>query len=324
MVIKSAVSLLILSLFPLSAAVSYTYDATGRLMKVDYGSGGSISYTYDNAGNVTSRVAQAASSSSTITSVNTAGSPASAGIAQNTWIEIHGNNLVPATTAASGVIWSSAPSFAQGLLPTQLNGISVTVNGKSAYVYFFCSAATDPSCASDQINVLTPLDSTVGGVPIIVTSGSTSSAPYTATMQTVVPSFLLFSAQGYIAATHLNNNGCAASGLIECYVGPASLYPGDSVPAAPGETIVAYGVGFGLPATPLTPGSSTQTGPLPSLPSCKIGGSPAVLEFAGVISPGLYQFNITVPSDAPGTNDSISCIYSSATTPAGDLVTVQP
>jgi uncharacterized protein (TIGR03437 family) len=249
-----------------------------------------------------------------ITSVNTSGSLAPAGIAQNTWIEIHGTNLAPTTTAASGVLWNSAPSFAQGQMPTSLNGISVTVNGKPAYVYFYCSAATDTSCATDQINVLTPLDSTTGNVAIVVTTASGPSAPYTALMQTVVPSFLLFSAKGYIAATHLDYS----------LIGPATLYPGSSTPSKPSETIVVYAVGLGLPSTPLTAGSQIQTGALPTLPSCKIGGNPAAVGFAGLISPGLYQLNITVPSNAGGGDNSIACVYNSAITPAGDLLTTSP
>jgi uncharacterized protein (TIGR03437 family) len=131
-------------------------------------------------------------------------------------------------------------------------------------------------------------------------------------MQTVVPSFLRFTAQGYIAATHLNYT----------LIGPAALYPGASTPAAPGETIAAYAVGFGLPATALTSGSSSQVGALASLPSCTVGGSPATVGFAGLISPGLYQLNITVPSNAVTDDDAISCTYNGATTPAGDLLTV--
>ena len=44
--------------------------------------------------------------------------------------------------------WSNAPEFASGRMPTQLAGVSVTVNGRPAYVYFVSPA---------QINVLTPL-----------------------------------------------------------------------------------------------------------------------------------------------------------------------
>jgi uncharacterized protein (TIGR03437 family) len=247
-----------------------------------------------------------------ITSVNTAGSPSSAGIAQNTWVEIHGTCLVPGTTPASGVIWNSAPSFLQGQMPTSLNGISVTVNGKAAYIYFYCSASSDPACATDQINVLTPLDPTLGNVEIVATSSGTSTPAFTAAMHTVVPSFLLFSAQGYIAATHLNFS----------LLGPATLYPGLSTPAAPGETIVAYAVGLGLPTTTLTPGSAIQTGPLQSLPICVIGSYPAVVGFAGLISPGLYQLNITVPASAAAVDNPIVCRYGGSGTPVGDLVSV--
>jgi uncharacterized protein (TIGR03437 family) len=298
----------------LSFAANYTYDSAGRLIRIDYGSAGSIIYTYDGAGNLIGRSVQSNSPAGTITSINTAGSAASAGIAQNTWVEIHGTNLVPASTVSTGVTWSNAPDFAQGRLPTQLNGISVMVNGKSAYIYFYCSAATDPGCATDQINALTPLDSTTGPVQVVVTNGTTPTTPFTATMQTVVPSFLLFSPLGYVAATHLNFS----------LIGPPTLFPGASTPAAPGEIVVVYGVGFGLPSATVTSGSSTQTGSLPSLPSCSIGGAPATVGFAGVISPGLYQLNITVPTTAQAADDAISCAYSGATTPAGDLLTVHP
>jgi uncharacterized protein (TIGR03437 family) len=295
------------------AQSTYTYDSGGHLTRINYGAAGSVVYSYDAAGHLTGRTL-AGAGISTITTVNTAGSPASAGIAQNAWIEIHGTSLVPSNTASSGVIWNNAPDFQQGRLPTQLGGVSVTVNGKSAYIYFFCSAATDPSCATDQINALTPLDSTLGSVPVVVTSSSAISKPYNATMNAVAPSFLLFSAQGYIAATHTNFN----------LIGPTTLYPGASTPAAPGETIVAYAVGFGLPATPISPGSSGQSGAVPSLPVCKIGGIASAVGFAGLISPGLYQLNITVPTNAATGDDSISCAYGGATTPAGDLLTVHP
>lgn len=85
------------------------------------------------------------------------------------FIEIKGIDLVPATSPR-GVIWSKAPEFASGRMPTQLAGISVTVNKKPTYLYFYCSAVTDPACATDQINVLTTLDATVGEVQVVVTN----------------------------------------------------------------------------------------------------------------------------------------------------------
>jgi len=255
--------------------------------------------------------AAALTSGPTVYSVSTA--YGGAGIAQNTFIVIKGANLVPATTAASGAIWSTAPSFASGLMPTQLNGISVTVNNKPAFVYFYCSAQTDPDCFEDQLNILTPLDNTVGPVPVVVTNGTVSAPAFTASMQAAAPSFLLFSTAGYVAATHLNGS----------LIGPTNLYPGYSTPASPGELIVLYTVGFGLPSSTLVNGSSTQVGSLPVLPVCTVGGTPASLSFAGLISPGLYQLNLTVPASAASGDNLIACIYNGFATPAGDLLTVQ-
>jgi uncharacterized protein (TIGR03437 family) len=198
-------------------------------------------------------------------------------------------------------------------MPTELNGVSVTVNSKPAFVYFYCSAATDESCSQDQLNILTPLDNTTGPVPIVVTSGTVSSPPFMANLQAVAPSFLLFSPAGYVAATHANG------GLL----GPTTLYPGSSTPASPGEDVVLYAVGFGLPSTPLVNGSSTQSGSLPVLPVCTLGGNSAALSFAGLISPGLYQLNLRVPPSAASGNNPLSCSYRGATTAPGALITVQ-
>ncbi len=294
------------------AAINYSYDAAGRLIKVDYGNGSTILYSYDKNGNLTSRSVQTSvGAAPAITSASTAF--AGSDIAQNTWIVIKGSNLVPATTPPAGVVWSSAPSFATGQLPTQLGGISVSVNRKAAFIYFFCSAATSTVCTSDQINALTPLDSTTGPVPVVVSNNNAPSAPFTANMKTIAPSFLLFSAAGYVVATHTNGS----------LLGPASLYPGSSTPAKPNEPVVVYGVGFGLPTGAIANGSSTQTGPLPSLPVCQIGGNAAAVGFAGLISPGLYQLNLTVPGATPNGDNPIGCTYGASSTPSGDLITVQ-
>ncbi len=235
-------------------------------------------------------------------------------IAQNAFIVIKGTNLVPVgTTPSTGVNWNSAPSFASGQMPTQLNTVTVTVNGKPAFVYFYCSSATYPGCTQDQLNVLTPLDNTVGPVKVMVTSATGTTSPFTVNMQAVSPSFLLISTAGYVTATHSNYS----------LVGPTSLYPGYSTPAAKGEEIEIYAVGFGLPSNTLTNGSAMQSGALPTLPVCTVGGLPASLAFAGLISPGLYQLNLTIPAGAPSGDNLLSCSYGGFSTPAGDLITVQ-
>src|SRR6185503_18101852 len=95
------------------------------------------------------------------------------------------------------------------------------------------------------------------------------------------------------------------------YVGPTSLSsPGfPFLPAQPGDTIAIYAFGFGLPSTPLVNGSASQSGELPSKPVIQIGGVPATISFAGVISPGLYQFNVIVPSTVPNGDNLVTCTY---------------
>jgi hypothetical protein len=104
-----------------------------------------------------------------------------------------------------------------------------------------------------------------------------------------------------------------------------------TTPAKGGETILAFAVGCGLPTTALVPGSSTQLGPLPQTqnpPStqCFIGMTPAGVAAATLISPGLYQFNLVVPSNASHGDNLIYCSYTrpgfSFFTPPRNLITV--
>ena len=53
----------------------------------------------------------------------------------------------------------------------------------------------------------------------------------------------------------------------------------------------------------------TQTGVLPTQPAVKIGGIPAAVQYAGVVTPGLYQINVTVPPSAPAGDASLAIAY---------------
>ena len=63
--------ILLLVSWPALSAVNYSYDASGRLIKVDYGNGTAITYTYDPAGNILSKNIAAASPNLTITKTHT-------------------------------------------------------------------------------------------------------------------------------------------------------------------------------------------------------------------------------------------------------------
>ena len=237
-------------------------------------------------------------------------------IAQNSWVEIRGTNLVPEGIPGSGLDWSGAPEFSSGRLPESLPELPITVavNGRPAYVYFVCRAAASSRCAMDQMNVLTPLDDALGVVPVVVTAGGVSSEPFMVKLRAAAPGFPLVGGTKYLVATHADYS----------LVGPRSLStPGYRfAPASPGEIITMYGFGFGLPTTPLTPGSSSQSGSLPIPPTVEIGGVPASVIFAGVVSPGLYQLNVRVPDTLEEGDHSFRCIYAGFISAAGPLVAV--
>jgi uncharacterized protein (TIGR03437 family) len=225
-------------------------------------------------------------------------------IAQNAWTEIYGANLAP-SSAASGLTWSTAPSFASGVMPTSLDGVSVTVNGIPAYIYYI---------SPTQINVLTPLDSTVGPVAVVVNNGTTTTAAYTANLQAVSPGFLRFGDFIHIVAQHADWT----------FVGPVSLsVPGYTfTPAVPGEVIVLYGDGFGLPVTTLTAGSMYQSGALPEYPQITIGGVASTVQYAAVISPGLYQINVLVPTVPSSGDNQVIATYGGVSSPTGAMIPV--
>jgi len=117
----------------------------------------------------------------------------------------------------------------------------------------------------------------------------------------------------YIAALHANGT----------VIGPPSLFPGLSTPAQAGEIIQIYADGFGPTSAPVVPGSPQQSGTLPVLPVFTIGGTQANVIYAGLVSAGLYQFNVQIPANAASGDNSITATYAGLTTQAGTLVTVQ-
>lgn len=221
-------------------------------------------------------------------------------IAPNTWVEIKGSDL---SLTGHTRIWK-ASDFTGGKLPDELDGVNVTVNGKSAYVYYI---------SPTQVNVLTPPDAMSGPVAVQVTNNGVATASSTVQAQALAPSLFVFGGGPYVAAVHLNG------GLI----GPASLYPGATTPAKPGETVVLYGNGFGPVSQAVVSGSATQSGTLPQTPDVGIGGASAVVQFAGLVAPGEYQFNVVVPVGVADGDQKITVTYGGASTQAGTVITVQ-
>jgi uncharacterized protein (TIGR03437 family) len=222
-------------------------------------------------------------------------------IAPNTWVEIKGANLAPAGDSRS---WQGS-DFVGGKMPVQLDGVGATVNGKAAYVEYV---------SPTQLNILTPPDAMLGAVMVQVTNNGTASAAFTAQSLAESPSFFVLGGGPYVAATHANGS----------LLGPASLYPGSTTPAKPGEEIVIYANGFGPTSPAAVSGSATQSGTLSPPPAIAIGGVAASVVFAGLNgTPGEFQFNAIVPASLANGDQPITTTYNGLTTQAGILIAVQ-
>jgi uncharacterized protein (TIGR03437 family) len=195
--------------------------------------------------------------------------------------------------------------LANGQLPVQLDGVSVTMDGKPAYIYY-----VSPS----QIDVIAPPDSNTDSAQVVVTNTGVASAPATVPLQTAAPAF--FSAGKYVIATHANGS----------LVGPANVLPG-ATPAVPGEVIVVYGTGFG-PTSPAVDGLVLSSpANLAAAPAITIGGGTATVQFAGLSAAGLDQINLTIPALPAGSTGTIDLPIiaraGASSTEPGLLITVQ-
>jgi uncharacterized protein (TIGR03118 family) len=186
-------------------------------------------------------------------------------IAPNTWFSIKGNEL----SATSGN-WQVTGNT----LPTEVNGVGVTINGTAVPVSFV---------SNTQVNFLVPATLSPGTAQIQTTNNGLTSAAVTVNVDPLAPAFFtsgVNAASGnvYIAAEHAN----------ETLIGPAATIK-NATPAEPGETIMLFATGFGPTA------ASGEV--LAVAPAIVIDGISADVSFAGLVGPGLYQINVTVPSN---------------------------
>lgn len=203
-------------------------------------------------------------------------------VASASWITVTGRNLAPVTR-----LWGDA-DFNGAALPTSLDGVSATVNGRPAFVFFI---------SPGQLNVLSPDDVFLGAVKIVVTTADGSSDPYLATKLETDPALFLFNpeARRYAAAVHADGVFIAKDGLFPTLT---------TRPASSGDSILLFGTGFGS-TTPPSPTAQLVSAPAPlTQPTVvRIGGFEAEIQFAGLVGSGLYQFNLVVPDLPPGDHE---------------------
>jgi len=213
-------------------------------------------------------------------------------IAPNTWVVIKGTNLAP----VGGIRTWRLSDFADGNMPIQLDGVSVTVNGWSAYVYYI---------SPTQVNILTPPEPIEGPVQVQLTNRGATSSTVTVQARPLSPSFFVINGGPYVAAQHADGS------LLT------------SIPAKPGETVSIFANGFGATNVPIVSGSATQSGILSPLPVVRIGGIPAAVSFAGLVAPGLFQLNVQVPTSLADGDQPVTAAYNGSTTQAGTQIVVR-
>ena len=159
------------------------------------------------------------------------------------WVSIYGANLAIGTAT-----WT-------GNFPTSLGGTSVTIDGKSAYLWYV---------SPTQINLQVPDDATTGSVPVVVTTAAGGMAKSTVTLAPFAPSFSLLDSK-HVAGIIVRSDGSGAyGGGTYDIIGPtgSSLgYP--TVAAKAGDTVELFGVGFG-PTTPAVPAGAVFSGSAPT------------------------------------------------------------
>lgn len=203
----------------------------------------------------------------------------------NMYIEIYGTNLSTTTRTWAGGDFNGPNA------PTSLDGVSVTVNNRPAFVYFI---------SPTQININTPEDTATGPVNIQVrnalgfsNTGIGTRARLSPTLQSV-PQFLVGGKQYVVAQTP----------DFRSFIGSPNLIAGLSFTAPkPGDTVLIFALGCGTTNPPTQAGvAASQNSALAAPFEVRIGGVTARVSFGGVVagSIGLYQFNVEIPSVGPG------------------------
>lgn len=223
------------------------------------------------------------------------------GIVPGSWLTIQGSNLSSVTDT-----WEKA--IVNGKLPTTLDGVSVTVGSKPAFVYFI---------SPGQINLQAP-DVGTGPVPVTVSNTNGTSTSFTATVVQQAPAFFLWPGSQTVA-TRLDGSLAVKDGT---FAGATT------VAAKPGDVLTLWGTGFG-PTTPAVaagiqvPGDQVHFTASPV--SVKIG-TVDVQQFGCALSPGfagLYQVAIQVPASMADGDYPIVATVAGASSPDGVILSVK-
>ena len=201
-------------------------------------------------------------------------------IAPGSWIEIYGTDL----TSSTPLGWSN---FVNGVGPTMLGDVSVSVGGTPAYIDYI---------SPGQVNALVPSNAPTGPVEISVTNSNGTSDGFPIYVNPTQPGLLA-------PPTFTVNNKQYVAALFsdgQTFALPQNAISGvASHPALVGDTLIIYGVGFGPVTGGFTAGTVvTAQNSLTTPLQIFFGSTQATLSYSGLAPSftGLYQFNVVVPS----------------------------
>jgi uncharacterized protein (TIGR03437 family) len=222
------------------------------------------------------------------------------GVAAGAFVSIYGSDFTPLTYDD----WNK--SILNGKLPAQLDGVSVTVGGKPAYVY-----AVTPG----QINVQAP-DLKDGLTQVVVTTPGGTSIPFETSVHVFNPAFFPFPGKQPVA-THVDFSLAAKN----------TTFPGlTTVPAKPGEVVILWGTGFG----PTNPVVSAGQQPKALAPTTQV---PVVVSLGGTQVPvvgsvlsgyaATYQIAIQIPTSTPDGEYPVVGSVNGVSSPSGIFLSVR-
>jgi uncharacterized protein (TIGR03437 family) len=201
-----------------------------------------------------------------------------AGVSTGSWMSLFGVNL-----SASTRLWGDS-DFQGNLLPIQLDGVQVLVDGFPAAVSFI---------SPNQVNFQAPEMERAGWVPVEVVTAAGRDRHW-AYVEAENPGLFLLNGSD-VAALHEDATPAAIEG---------ALGPGASTrPARVGDLLALYGTGFGRTTPRVIAGLLYQgAARIPSSVPVRVtvGGQAAQILFAGQSGAGLNQINFRVPNLPPG------------------------
>jgi uncharacterized protein (TIGR03437 family) len=220
-------------------------------------------------------------------------------VAPGAWVSIFGEDLATTTR-----IWREE-EIRDGILPQELDGVRVEFDGKPAAIYYV---------SPGQLNVQAPDGLPDGPVRVEVIHRGRRSMAFTVQARPIAPAFFRFSQQGGTFAVAVfaetEHGQIVYAGRPEWFGGAITARP-----ARPGDRVLLFGTGFG-PTSPQVAAGEVFLGSAPLIHPVRvwIGGLPATVEFAGLASAGLYQFNVVVPQGVAAGDATVMAEINGSTT----------